>query len=138
MDNTKLKNRLEDKVQGLKKPSEIPVPVNSTYVALTNNALGIIRENLKNHPLSFVHTQEYSQRLRMELPAAAKACQTALSALRCVFGGLRGGVRGVFLDFIAQRVELLLLVVCHDCASFPSSVLHTPVRKVSGTALEVL
>ena len=53
MDNTKLKNRLEDKVQGLKKPSEIPVPVNSTYVALTNNALGIIRENLKNQPLSF-------------------------------------------------------------------------------------
>ena len=36
----------------------------------------------KNHPLSFVHTREYSQRLRMELPAAAKACQTALSALR--------------------------------------------------------
>ena len=53
MDTSKLKGRLENKVQGLKKPAEVPAPVNSTYLALTNNALDIIRENLKNQPLSF-------------------------------------------------------------------------------------
>ena len=53
MDNARLKDRLGDKVQGLRKPVTAPAPVNSAYIALTNNALEIIRENLKNQPLSF-------------------------------------------------------------------------------------
>lgn len=52
MDNARLKDRLGDKVQGLRKSATAPVPVNSAYIALTNNALDIIRENLKNQPLS--------------------------------------------------------------------------------------
>ncbi len=47
MDTTKLKTRLEDKVQELQKPMD------TCYMALHNNALDIIRENLKNQPLSF-------------------------------------------------------------------------------------
>ena len=60
MDNVKLKNRLSGKVQALQEPvtealsTEAAVtPVNSSYVALHSNALEILRENLKNQPLSF-------------------------------------------------------------------------------------
>ncbi len=57
MDNTKLKSRMSDKVQELQQPSEVAAdtslaPVDSTYLALTNNALDIIRANLKSQPLS--------------------------------------------------------------------------------------
>ncbi len=58
MDNTKLKTRMSDKVQELQQPSEVAdpdtslAPVDSTYLALTNNALDIIRANLKSQPLS--------------------------------------------------------------------------------------
>ena len=64
MDNTKLKGRMSGKVQELQQPTEnqnITVtaaletslaPVDSTYLALTNNALDIIRANLKSQPLS--------------------------------------------------------------------------------------
>lgn len=58
MDTTKLKNKLGDKVQGIQKPIETVVSeglstIDSNYIALSNNALDIIRENLKNQPLSF-------------------------------------------------------------------------------------
>jgi hypothetical protein len=63
MNTAKLKNRLGDKLQALQEPTEKRqvlnmkktslTPVNSNYIALTNNALDIIRENLKNQPLSF-------------------------------------------------------------------------------------
>ena len=56
MDTTKLKNRLEDKVIEIKKPAETETSLsttNSSYLALTSNALEIIRSNLKNQPLSF-------------------------------------------------------------------------------------
>ena len=53
MDTTKLKDRLGSKVQGLQRPSAVPAPMDTPYAALTNNALEIIRENLKNQPLSF-------------------------------------------------------------------------------------
>ena len=36
----------------------------------------------QNHPLSFVHATEYSQQLRMSLPAAAKGYRAALLSLR--------------------------------------------------------
>lgn len=55
MDNLKLKNRLNTKVQIIderKEDMNEVVPVNS-YAALTNNALDIIRDNLKKQPLSF-------------------------------------------------------------------------------------
>lgn len=55
MDTTKLKGRLEGKVQELQKPVEgavLSLP-RSSYIALTNNALDIIRANLKSQPLSF-------------------------------------------------------------------------------------
>ena len=59
MDSTKLKTRMSSKMQELETPAEAPLPfemgltpVNSDYPALTNNALNIIRENLKNQPLS--------------------------------------------------------------------------------------
>ena len=60
MDNTKLKGRMSGKVQELQQPAEnqnITVtsapettlaPVDSTYLALTNNALEIIRSNFRN------------------------------------------------------------------------------------------
>jgi len=59
MDNTKLKARMSGKMQELQQTS-VPVaasdtslaPVESTYLALTNNALDIIRTNLKSQPLS--------------------------------------------------------------------------------------
>ena len=65
MDNTKLKGRISGKVQELQQPTEnqnITVtsapetslaPVESSYLALTNNALDIIRANLKSQPLTF-------------------------------------------------------------------------------------
>ncbi|MCH5268870.1 MAG: hypothetical protein J1E62_11105 [Lachnospiraceae bacterium] len=53
MDTTKLKTRLEDKVIEIKKPDTSLSPTNSNYLALTSNALEIIRSNLKNQPLSF-------------------------------------------------------------------------------------
>ena len=59
MDTTKLKARLEDKAKGLEKPAEAapvlepaPAPTDSGYIALTTDTLPIIRENLKNQPLS--------------------------------------------------------------------------------------
>lgn len=63
MDNTKLKFRLGDKVQTLQEAQEIgaaagianlsPAPVDSSYIALNNNALDIIRENLKSQPMTY-------------------------------------------------------------------------------------
>ena len=56
MDNTRLKARLGNKVQILQESSEATAmelsPIPSGYIALTNNALEIVRENLKNQPLS--------------------------------------------------------------------------------------
>ena len=64
MDNTRLKGRMSGKVQELQQPTgnqAITVtsapetslaPVDSTYLALTNNALDIIRANLKSQPLT--------------------------------------------------------------------------------------
>ena len=64
MDTTKLKSRLGDKVQELQKPSGEPnvtvapaadislAPSDSSYIALTSNALDLIRANLKSQPLS--------------------------------------------------------------------------------------
>lgn len=64
MDNTKLKSRMSGKVQELQKPpaeQAAPVsaaadtalaPINSSYIALTSNALDLIRANLKHQPLS--------------------------------------------------------------------------------------
>lgn len=62
METTALKNRMSGKISSRQtEPAEKNVnmantalaPVNSGYVALTNNALDIISENLKNQPLSF-------------------------------------------------------------------------------------
>lgn len=55
MDTTKLKDKLDGKVQGLQEqtvPQTAVVPAKSSYIALSNNALDVIRENLKNQPLS--------------------------------------------------------------------------------------
>ena len=59
MDTTKLKSRLGDKVQELQKPVEAETapettsfPMSSSYLALNNNALDIIRANLKSQPLT--------------------------------------------------------------------------------------
>ena len=64
MDNARLKGRMSGKVQELQQPTgdqNITVtsapdtslaPVDSTYLALTNNALDIIRANLKSQPLT--------------------------------------------------------------------------------------
>ena len=59
MDNTKLKGRMSGKVQELQKPVEVAAatnaalaPVDSGYLALNNNALDIIRANLKSQPLT--------------------------------------------------------------------------------------
>ena len=58
MDNAKLRSRMSGKVQELQQPVEMVeaapmIPVNSGYLALNNNALEIIRENLKNQSLSY-------------------------------------------------------------------------------------
>ena len=65
MDNTSLKSRMSGKVQELKTPAgeqtNITVtptadtslaPTDSSYIALTSNALDLIRANLKSQPLS--------------------------------------------------------------------------------------
>ena len=57
MNTTNLKNRLGAKVQMIQDPisSEAQtslIPTNSGYVALGSNALEIIKDNLKNQPLS--------------------------------------------------------------------------------------
>ena len=55
MDNTKLKNRLGTKLQVLQEPVEVKmVDLESAagYPALANDTLEIVRENLKNQPLS--------------------------------------------------------------------------------------
>jgi len=56
MDTTKLKDRMNGKVQSLDNPTDSYVTslatVDSNYLALTNNALDIIRANLKSQPLT--------------------------------------------------------------------------------------
>ena len=59
MENKNLKARLGTKLQTMQEPGAIVsepqtalIPVQSGYVALTGNALGLIRDNLKNQPLS--------------------------------------------------------------------------------------
>ena len=52
MDNTKLKIRLENKVQTLQESTETVSDLQHGYIALNNNALDIIKANLKNKPLS--------------------------------------------------------------------------------------
>ena len=64
MDNTKLKSRMSGRVQELQQPAEnqnitaaaapetFLAPADSGYMALTNNALDIIRANLKSQPLT--------------------------------------------------------------------------------------
>ena len=57
MDSTKLKNRMNTKMAELETPAPLPfemglAPVNADFAALSNNALSVIRENLKNQPLS--------------------------------------------------------------------------------------
>lgn len=55
MDNTNLKSRMGAKVQAISGQESIHLPADtgSDYIALTHNALDIIRENLKKQPLSF-------------------------------------------------------------------------------------
>ncbi|MBM6723286.1 hypothetical protein [Pseudoflavonifractor phocaeensis] len=55
MDNTNLKSRMGAKVQAISGQESIHLPADtgSDYIALTHNALDIIRENLKNQPLPF-------------------------------------------------------------------------------------
>ena len=60
MDNTNLRNKMNSKVQNLQKPAEAAVmtetalaPVNSGYLALNNDALNIIRENLKSQMMMY-------------------------------------------------------------------------------------
>ena len=59
MDNTALKGRISGKIQELQQPGEVAAapdtslaPANSAYLALTSNALDIIRANLKSQPLT--------------------------------------------------------------------------------------
>ena len=59
MDNTALKGRMSGKIQELQQPGEVATspdtslaPANSVYLALTSNALDIIRANLKSQPLT--------------------------------------------------------------------------------------
>ena len=51
MDTTKLKNRMNDKV--LEIQPHVAESAGSGYLALNNNALDLIRSNLKSQPLSF-------------------------------------------------------------------------------------
>ena len=61
MDNAKLKSRMSGKVQELQQPVGVVgvapdtalASVSSGYLALNNSAINIIRENLKNQPLSY-------------------------------------------------------------------------------------
>ena len=58
MDNARLKDRMSGKVQELQQPAEYPAPeaaLDTTapaYLALTSNALDLIRANLKSQPLT--------------------------------------------------------------------------------------
>lgn len=59
MDTTKLKTRMSDKMQELATPEETQLPFETTlapaqsgYIALNSDALTVIRENLKNQPMS--------------------------------------------------------------------------------------
>ena len=59
MDTTKLKTRLGTKLQTIQESASVPTVTetsltsgNSSYVALNSKALDIIKENLKNQPLS--------------------------------------------------------------------------------------
>ena len=57
MDSTKLRSRMEDKAHTLRytdsvSPGAVLAPVHTKYIALNNNAFSIIRENLKNQPIS--------------------------------------------------------------------------------------
>jgi len=52
MSNTNLKSRLNGKLQASKEPAALTA-VKSDYVALSNNALDIVNQNLKNQPLSY-------------------------------------------------------------------------------------
>ena len=60
MDNTNLRNKMSSKVQNLQKPVEVavmpetaPIPINSNYLALSNDALDVIRENLKSQLMTY-------------------------------------------------------------------------------------
>lgn len=58
MNAQKLKDRLNTKVQGIEESNvstneNVLTTTSSNYIALNNNALDIIKENLKNQPLSF-------------------------------------------------------------------------------------
>lgn len=57
MNNLKLKDRLNTKVQNIEERKnsmeETALATSNNYIALKNNALDIIKENLKNQPLSF-------------------------------------------------------------------------------------
>ena len=55
MDNTSLKTRMNTKVQAMEaaQPEDLWNPTGSGYLALTSNALDLIKENLKQQPLSF-------------------------------------------------------------------------------------
>ena len=60
MDNTKLQSKMSGKIQRLQKsaaavdvPETALEPTSSNYLALNNNALDIIRENLKHQPMTF-------------------------------------------------------------------------------------
>lgn len=55
MDNTKLKSRMSGKVQSLQKPedtADTSLAADSSYLALSNNALDLIRANLKSQLLT--------------------------------------------------------------------------------------
>ena len=56
MDTTKLKTKLDGKMQELQEaatgPDTLLAPMDSGYLALSNNALEIIRANLKSQPLT--------------------------------------------------------------------------------------
>lgn len=55
MNNTSLKTRMSTKVQAMEAalPEDLWNPSDSGYLALTGNALDLIKENLKQQPLSF-------------------------------------------------------------------------------------
>ena len=57
MDSTKLKAKMTTKAQEFTAPTPLPfetglMPMEAEYAALSNNALSVIRENLKNQPLA--------------------------------------------------------------------------------------
>ncbi len=57
MDNLKLKERLNNRIQTIEERNmnmdKTALETTSNYPALTNTALDIIRDNLKKQPLSF-------------------------------------------------------------------------------------